>query len=239
MDLGLVKQFVSVVLGKPYGVGVAFSAASGIVTVASPDHKLSVDDKFSITQSSSDSEFLNGSQVVASTPDSDTFTFAAVGVPDGTGTLDYYVVPVIKSSVKAASPPKPYATVRFINKNSLGFSISEVISQSPTVVDHQLSHSKKAECEVIFYSNDTKGDFRADNLAELFEISLGFDRSSQFLYDNNLGILEITPAQRIDIELGDLIERRSVVGFTVNYIYQAIEEDVPFFNSIEATVTQL
>lgn len=151
--------------------------------------------------------------------------------------LNKSTVNVIKANPYAASPPKPYVTVRVFSDDDRGFPITETISQSQSQVDEQVSTFNIAQCELIFYSNENKGEFSAQNLAKFFITALGLSRSRQFQADNNFGLLEVRPRINADIALGDLVERRQVVEFSVNYVFTITEEDVPFFNADGFIVT--
>lgn len=65
------------------------SVASGIATVDSATNGLSIGQEITVSDSSI-SPLLNGVKTITSVPDADTFTFAAAGVADDTGTLDYH-----------------------------------------------------------------------------------------------------------------------------------------------------
>ena len=151
--------------------------------------------------------------------------------------LDKPTVQIIKANSYASAPSKPYAAVRVFSDDDRGFPISETITQSSSQVDQQVSTFNIAQCELIFYSNDNKDEFSAQNLAKFFITALGFSRSSQFQADNGFGVLEVRPRINADIALGDLVERRQVVEFSVNYVYTITEEDVPFFNADGFIVT--
>ena len=140
-------------------------------------------------------------------------------------------VTVIKADSYAASPPKPYATVKVFSDKEQGLPISEVESISPEEVNQLMSTYNIANVELQFYSNDNVGEFSAQNLAKYFITALGFNRSLLFQKNNGFGIL--SPGQRIngDIALGDLTERREIVEFTINYVYTIKDLDVPFFNA--------
>lgn len=151
--------------------------------------------------------------------------------------LDKPSVQVIKANSYSSAPAKPYVTVRVFSDDDRGFPVSEVVSQGPSQVDKQISTYNIAQCELIFYSNDNKGEFSAQNLAKYFITALGFSRSRQFQADNNFGMLETRPRVNADIALGDLFERRQVVEFSVNYVFTITEEDVPFFTADGLIVT--
>lgn len=146
-------------------------------------------------------------------------------------------VQVIKKNSYSAAPPKPYTTVWVQSDDDKGFPISETISQSASQVDEQMSTFNIAQCELIFYSNDNKGEFSAQNLAKFFKTALGFSRSRQFQADNGFGVLAVRPSINGDIALGDLVERRQIMEFSVNYVFTITEEDVPFFNADGLIVT--
>lgn len=137
-----------------------------------------------------------------------------------------------------AAPPKPYATVKIPTRQGLGFPVSEALPQGNPVtsVDQVVAKVKLGQCEVIFYSNELFGEFAAENLAEYFETALGFDRAINYQIDNNFGVLDIRPARNIDINMGDLIERRQMVEFSINYVHELVETDVGYFDHAEATL---
>lgn len=151
--------------------------------------------------------------------------------------LNKPTVQVIKANPYSSAPNKPYVTVRVFSDDDRGFPISEVVRQSESQVDEQMSTFNIAQCELIFYSNDNKGEFSAQNLAKFFITAFGFSRSRQFQADNGFGVLEVRPRINADIALGDLVERRQVVEFSVNYVFTITEEDVPFFNADGLIVT--
>ena len=135
----------------------------------------------------------------------------------------------------AGSPAKPYATVKFLNRRGLGFSVSEAqsVGDPVTQVSQVVSKQKIANCEIIFYSNDTLESLSAENLAETFETALGFDRSKNFQYDNDFAVLGVRPSQDITLSMGDLIERRQLIEFSINYVHELIEENVDYFDHVE------
>lgn len=242
MDLGIIKRFVETTLNKKSASGVGVSVSGGVATVTSVSHGLGIGERFIISNSTifffDSGKVKVGSKNVATVPTADTFTFAASGVADGSGTLDYVSLFVAQYFPKAASPPKPYATVKMINRDGRGFSVSEASPQGEPItrMDQALSKFKTAEVEVIFYSSDLSGEFEAQNLAEYFETALGFDRAKEFQHDNDFGVLGIMPARDISLELGDLIERRQVVEFKINYVHELVETDVAYFNQVEPTL---
>ncbi len=152
--------------------------------------------------------------------------------------LDKASVIVVQYFPKASSPPKPYATVKMISRDGVGFAMSEAlpIGAPVTQVDQVVSKFKKAEVEVIFYSNDLSGEFAAENLAEYFETALGLDRSKSFQIDNEFGVLGIRPARDISLELGDQIEHRQIVEFSINYVHELTQTDVDYFTTVEPTL---
>jgi len=149
-------------------------------------------------------------------------------------------VMVIKADSYASAPAKPYATVKVFSDKEQGLPISEVENVSPTEVNQLMSTYNIANIELQFYSNDNTGEFSAQNLAKYFIAATGFNRSLVFQSDNNFGILNIRPRINADIALGDLIERRIILEFTVNYVYTIKDSDVPFFNAdgLKITVEQ-
>lgn len=151
--------------------------------------------------------------------------------------LNKPTVQVIKANSYSSAPAKPYATIRVFSDNDRGFPISEVVSQSQSEIDQQVSTFNIAQCELIFFSNENKGEFSAQNLAKYFITALGLSRSRQFQADNDFGVLEVRPRINADIALGDFVERRQVVEFSVNYIFTVTEENVPFFNADGLIVT--
>ena len=146
-------------------------------------------------------------------------------------------VTVIKADSYAASPAKPYATVKVFSDKEIGRPISEIDVISETEVNELMSTYNIANIELQFYSDDNTGEFSAQNLAKYFIAALGFGRSIQFQRDNGFGVMN--PGQRInaDIALGDLIERREIVEFTVNYVYTISDPDVDFFNEAGVKIT--
>lgn len=146
-------------------------------------------------------------------------------------------VTVIKADSYAAAPAKPYATVKVFSDKEQGYPISEVESISPTEVNHLMSTYNIATIELQFYSNDNTGEFSAQNLAKYFIAATGFNRSLVFQKNNGFGLLN--PGRRLngDIAMGDLIERREIVEFTVNYVYTISDDNAPFFNANGLRIT--
>jgi len=83
---------IKIAIQKPKGIvetGKAVVVVSNGATVTSIGHGLSPGEE--VTNLNSDiSPLLNGVKTIISTPSADTFTFAAAGVADDTGTLDYH-----------------------------------------------------------------------------------------------------------------------------------------------------
>lgn len=67
----------------------AVAVVSNVATVTNVGHGLSIGQEITNSDSSI-SPLLNGVKTIVSTPSGDTFTFAAAGVADDTGTLDYH-----------------------------------------------------------------------------------------------------------------------------------------------------
>lgn len=67
----------------------AVAVVSNVATITNVGHGLSIGQEITNSDSSI-SPLLNGVKTVLSTPSGDTFTFAAAGVADDTGTLDYH-----------------------------------------------------------------------------------------------------------------------------------------------------
>jgi hypothetical protein len=67
----------------------AYAVVSNVCTVTDIGHGLSIGEKVTISDSSG-SPLLNGVKIIVDTPSADTFTFAAAGVDDESGTLDYH-----------------------------------------------------------------------------------------------------------------------------------------------------
>jgi hypothetical protein len=146
-------------------------------------------------------------------------------------------VQVIQFFPKAGSPPKPYATVKIPIQTGLGFPISEAVDQGGGQIDQLIAKPQIGDCEVIFYSNELSGEFTAQNLAEYFGTALGFDRAKQFQIDNDFGVLQVRPARDITLELGDLVEHRQIIEFSINYVSELSEANVDHFNQVETTLT--
>lgn len=144
---------------------------------------------------------------------------------------------VIKADSYAAAPAKPYATVKVFSDKEQGLAITEAESISETEVNHLISTYNIASIELQFYSNANTGEFSAQNLAKYFIAATGFNRSLDFQRENDFGILNIRPRVNADIALGDLIERRVVLEFTVNYVYTIKDLNVPFFNADGVKIT--
>lgn len=68
----------------------AVAVVSNVATITNVGHGLSIGDEITNSDSSI-SPLLNGVKTVLSTPSGDTFTFAAAGVANDTGTLDYHI----------------------------------------------------------------------------------------------------------------------------------------------------
>lgn len=243
MNPGLLKRFTEEVLKRtPVQPDNSVAVVSEVATLTDDGpHGRTAGER--ITLSGAANALLNGTRTILDTPSATTLIFPATGVADGpdgnNGAINYYQtgVDVIKANPYAASPEKPYVAVRVFSDDDLGFPVSEVVSQSPSEVDQQVSTVNIAQCELIFYSNFTTGEFSAQNLAKFFITALGFSRASQFQHDNNFGVLQVRPRINADIHMGDFVERRQVVEFSVNYIYTITEEDVPFFNADGFIVT--
>lgn len=67
----------------------SYAVVSNVCTVTSVAHGLSIDEEVTVLDSSG-SPLLNGVKKVTSVPTSGSFTFAAAGVDDESGTLDYH-----------------------------------------------------------------------------------------------------------------------------------------------------
>lgn len=151
--------------------------------------------------------------------------------------LDKPSVQVIQFFPKAGSPEKPYATVKIPTQTGRGLPISEMVDQGGGQIDQLIAKPKIGDCEVIFYSSDLSGEFTAQNLAEYFETALGFDRAKNFQIDNGFGVLQVRPARDITIELGDSVEHRQVVEFSINYVHELSSANVDYFNDVETILT--
>ena len=154
-------------------------------------------------------------------------------------------VTVIKADSYSSAPAKPYATVKVFSDKETGIPIPEAESVSPTEVNQLMSTWNIANIELQFYSNTNVGEFSAQNLAKYFITALGFQRAKVFQKDNGFGIMNIRPRINADMPIpggdqNDLVERREIVEFTVNYVYTISDLDVPFFNEdgIRITVNQ-
>lgn len=145
----------------------------------------------------------------------------------------------LDTALPTAAPAKPYCRVKVSSDKEQGRPISEVESISPTEVNQLMSTYNIANCELQFYSNNSRGEFSAQNLAKYFITATGFQRSILFQKNNGFGLLN--PGQRInaDIAMGDIIERREIVEFTVNYVYTISDMDVDFFSKAEITLNQV
>jgi hypothetical protein len=141
------------------------------------------------------------------------------------------------TGLATASPAKPYCSIKVMSEKDQGLPISEAESISPSEVNQLITTDNIANVELQFYSNEITGEFSAQNLAEFFITARGFQRSKDFERANNFSVMNVRPRFNADISLGDLIERREIVEFTVNYVYTITDADVPFFNEAGIRIT--
>jgi len=246
MDAGIVNEFVYEVMRRtPAKTGNSLIVSSGTASITTADdHGLSVGDKVIVY--GLDNELLDGFSVVADTPALNIFTFDAEGIADGADTnnpnINYFKtdVEVIIADSYSAAPAKPYITVKVTSDKEQGRVIPETESISSTEVNHLTSTYNIAAVELQFYSNSNTGEFSSQNLAKYFINATGFSRSAAFQMENDFGILNPGVRRNMDIAMGDLIERRTIVEFTVNYVYTIKDLNVPFINAdgVIITVTQ-
>lgn len=242
MDLGILKRFVDEVFRRNLTVsGNSITVVSSVATLNTlVVHGLVIGNRVQIRGAGS--EGLNGSKTVISVPTTTSLTFAANGVSDGADgnnpDIDYYQLDllVIKKWSQSASPAKPYATIWVDADAQNGFPMSESQSISPTEVNELTATHNTAECELIFYSNDNTGILSSRGLAKYFKAALGTSRARQFQHDNDFGVLQVRPHISADLSLSDIIERREVLEFSVNYVFTVLDIDVPFFNAEGLTI---
>jgi len=236
MDVGLLKRFTEEIFRiNVIQTGNSITVLSETATLTDDGvHGLSIGEKINISEAATLG--LNGVKIILSVPTTSTLTFTAAGISDGADAnnpdISYYKseISVIKANSYAASPDKPYITVRVSSDDGKGFPMPELVPVDDLQVDQLIATYNIAQCELIFYSNDNTGFFAAQNLVKFFEVALGTDRARQFQTDNIFGVMEVRPRINADIALGDLYERRQVLEFSVNHIFTLLETDVPFFN---------
>lgn len=234
------EAFIDFLLGNKFASPVTIDVLSETATVSSLGHGLNIGDFVQIMFAGPDG--LRGDKIILTTPDNDSFTYDATGIPDGTaaGVIAYRsgLVKVFQGKQDEASANKPAISYRIMSSRSHGLS-AESFEDIGGALEETVETKRLLALEIQFYTkteqqaldpDEIAGDpklagyISANELAVELENRAMLTRSRRFQHLNGFSVLSVNTISDIDEYVGDRWERRALCEFNIHDTSRITEE---------------